>query len=510
MVTVAKAMLLAALAAGALGAQWKKDLCKVAGSVTNGIANQPVRKAKVSLQPDDPAKTLYTVVSDAGGKFHFDDIEPGRYAVLADKEGFVRSDGPETTLDLRAGKDLTDVALKLMPESAIAGRVLDDEGSPVSGATVTALRNIYIRGHRQLVPVMNGMPIRTNDVGEYRLSGLRAGHYVVRADARKAGDIQTDAPQIEVAAGAEVRGIDLRLKKIPVQTMSGTVIDAAGKPVTDGVLMLYPLDEGVMSILPAGTFTIQGDAGAFEMSGIASGSYNVMAMSNREPGNLILVSKLDVTGQPARDLVLRLGSGLDLPVNVKMLAGGDPSGLRVALQPDDSLLASMNSAQIGRDGGGVLKRVNPEQYKIMIAGLRQGQYLQTARVGSIDVLANGLDLRNGVAGTLELTIGSPAAKLSGSVKNDRNEPAKGATVTVIAKDPGWRIDMTHTATTDQNGHFEVNGLVPAEYRIYAWAVIEEGAAEDQEFRKPYEGFRADVDLRGNSQAVSIELKLIPK
>jgi hypothetical protein len=166
--------------------------------------------------------------------------------------------------------------------------------------------------------------------------------------------------------------------------------------------------------------------------------------------------------------------------------------------------------QIGKDGTGVLKHVSPDKYKIVVAGIPGDNYLIAALMGSTDVLANGLDLRNGVAGSLELTIGSPAARLSGTVKNDKDELAKGVTVTVIAKDPKSRTDMTHSATTDQNGHFEFRGLVPAEYHVYAWGDIEPGAAEDEEFRKPFEKFRADVDLTRGSLGSPLDLKLIPK
>jgi hypothetical protein len=131
-------------------------------------------------------------------------------------------------------------------------------------------------------------------------------------------------------------------------------------------------------------------------------------------------------------------------------------------------------------------------------------------MGSIDVLENGLDLRNGVAGPLELTIGGPAAKLSGTVKNEKDELVPGATVTIVAKDRKARTDMAHTATTDQFGHFEVAGLVPAEYRIYAWEDIEAGAGEDEDFRKPFEGLRADVDLSQGTPAQPLKLTLITK
>ncbi len=310
------------------------------------------------------------------------------------------------------------------------------------------------------------------------------------------------ASQVEVGPGAEVRGIDLRLKKILAQTVTGTLLDSAGKPLTGGIMMLYRRDPGVMSILPAGTFMVQSEKGAFAMRGIAPGAYNVVAMSQKEPGKLISVGKLDVADQPVRDLVLRVGAGADLPIKVTMPAGGDPSSLRIVLQVDDNFLASMNNAAIGKDGTGVMKAVSPDRYKIMVAGIPPDQYLQSARIGSSDILDSGLDLRDGVAGALELTVGSPSASLSGTVKNEKGEPAKGATVIVIAKDPKWRTDMTHSETTDQNGRFEIKGLVPAEYRVYAWAHIEEGAAEDEEFRKPYEKFRTEVDLTRTQQQPS--------
>jgi len=167
--------------------------------------------------------------------------------------------------------------------------------------------------------------------------------------------------------------------------------------------------------------------------------------------------------------------------------------------------------QLGKDASGVMKRVSPDKYKIMVGGIPPDDYLLAARMGRTDVLENGFDLRNGVAGPLELTIGGPAATLSGTLKNDNGELVPGAIVTVVAKDPKQRTDMSHSATTDQNGRFLIAGIVPAEYRVYGWEDIEAGAGEDEEFRKPFEKFRAEVDLSNVSQpAAPVELKLITK
>ena len=364
--------------------------------------------------------------------------------------------------------------------------------------------------------------------------GLTPGRYYVHSAARKMMDFQMgtekpadngpqealmpvffpgvpDAPSaspVEVGPGAEVRGIDIRLKKTRAQNISGKALDAVGNPLKGGILMLYPGDLGVMSMTPSGTAMVKGDKGEFEIRGVTPGSYIVMAMSGSDPGKLNLVARFEVTDQPVRDLAVRIAAGADLPVSVKMNAG-EPSNIHVMLQADDNILASMNNVQIGKDGTGVIKKVSPDKYKIEVAGIPPDSYLLRALMGSSDVLEGGLDLRNGVPGPLELTIAGPAARLSGTVKNEKGELVKGATVAVIAKDAKWRTDMNHTGSTDQNGSFEFAGLVPAEYRVYSWTGIEQGAAEDEEFRKPYESFRAEVDLTRDLKAAPLDLKLIP-
>jgi hypothetical protein len=192
-----KAFMLAVLAASLLIGQKKPDPCKVSGRLTNAVTNEPVRKAKVSLHPDDPSKTVYTVESDAEGRFHLENIEAGRYTLEGEKAGFVagwygetHSDGAGTTIDLKPGKDTSELAVKLTPQGVIAGRVLDDEGEPVSGVMVMALHYMYVGGHKQMVPVPGAMQIQTNDLGEYRVASLPPGRYYVQSSAQRMADFQ--------------------------------------------------------------------------------------------------------------------------------------------------------------------------------------------------------------------------------------------------------------------------------------------------------------------------------
>jgi hypothetical protein len=55
---------------------------------------------------------------------------------------------------------------------------LDEDGEPVQGAQVTALRSTFGNGQRELA---HAGEARTNDLGEYRIYGLAPGQYIVEA-----------------------------------------------------------------------------------------------------------------------------------------------------------------------------------------------------------------------------------------------------------------------------------------------------------------------------------------
>ena len=73
---------------------------------------------------------------------------------------------------------VTNLEIKLWRAAVITGRVLDPEGEPVPGAEVRAY-GIYSR-HGKPVTRERGRT-RTDDRGKYRIFGLPARRYIVRA-----------------------------------------------------------------------------------------------------------------------------------------------------------------------------------------------------------------------------------------------------------------------------------------------------------------------------------------
>src|SRR5262249_15678552 len=72
---------------------------------------------------------------------------------------------------------------RLAPLGAIAGHIFDEYGDPLQGAGIQVMRLSFAGGRRQLIPVMGA---GSNDRGEYRAFGLRAGRYFLLATLRGA------------------------------------------------------------------------------------------------------------------------------------------------------------------------------------------------------------------------------------------------------------------------------------------------------------------------------------
>src|SRR4030095_7246672 len=95
------------------------------------------------------------------------------------------------TYTVAAGQALDDISIVLQKGAVISGKVLDQKGEPVTDARVMALRRITPPGAStappRLIPAPMQGPQQTNDIGEYRVSGLPPGEYFLAASPRNMG-----------------------------------------------------------------------------------------------------------------------------------------------------------------------------------------------------------------------------------------------------------------------------------------------------------------------------------
>jgi len=61
--------------------------------------------------------------------------------------------------------------------------------------------------------------------------------------------------------------------------------------------------------------------------------------------------------------------------------------------------------------------------------------------------------------------------------------------------------------TNDQGKFELSGTAPAEYKVFAWEDVDQGAQRSEEFRKPFASKGTAVKLDPGGR-VTVELQAI--
>lgn len=105
-------------------------------------------------------------------------MEVSRTGFVTQEFGQKTPNDPGALLTLSAGEEVRDRLFRLIPSAVIAGKIMDEDGQPLPRVMVSAMRDVYTEGKRKLSPEAYAS---TNDLGEYRLFGLRPGHYFVSA-----------------------------------------------------------------------------------------------------------------------------------------------------------------------------------------------------------------------------------------------------------------------------------------------------------------------------------------
>ncbi len=530
--------------------------CILQGKVINTVTGEPVKKARLILrrysapQPSTsqtPAAS-YTTTSDEDGSFAMKNLPPGDYRLSAQRNGFVdaqygakRISGNGATLTLDKGQRLAGIEFKVTPHSVIAGRVQDETGEPVARATVSAIqyRYQYIQGRKQASSIGSAT---TNDLGEYRIFGLRPGRYLLVA--RDAATLSGGTPpedrsaepgsgedyvptfypgtanaqsavQVEAAAGAQVLGANLTLAKARMVRVRGRLVNQTDAPDGRRSIVLLPREPmGYPNILSPS----MGADGQFEFAKLVPGSYSLFATVTpaQQPLSLYSLSytthlNLEVGATDIENLVLTVRPGADVSgsVSVDGTSKLKLAGIRVNLRPAEPVgltVGQFPNAVVGEDGSFALRNAGGEPQVVIVSGLPAGAYVKSIRMGDEDALEDPLDLKGGAAGKLKIVLGENAGEVAGAVVDDGQKPVAGATVVLIpdSEKRRRRQEFYRTAVSDKSGRYSISGVDPGSYRIYAWDDVETGAWMDAEFLEPFkskgkelqvkEGRRENLDL----------------
>jgi hypothetical protein len=131
------------------------------------------------------------------------------------------------------------------------------------------------------------------------------------------------------------------------------------------------------------------------------------------------------------------------------------------------------------------------------------------RLGTADVLEGGLHLSGQPRDGLEIVIGANGGGVGGTVVNGVRDPVPN-TIVVAVPDANdrHRTDRYKRVSSDASGRFQIRGLAPGGYTLFAWEDIDEGAWQDPDFLRPYESRGTSVQVRDGSDE-SVQLTVIP-
>ena len=541
--------------------------CRVAGQVVHSVAGTPLRKVQLRLKrfsaggmlggvvTDAPSVSNYATVSDAEGKFSFDGVEPGAYWLSAERAGYLdQSYGARepflkgSPLKLTAGQRRDDVVMKLTPQSFLYGKVADEDGDLITGAQVQVYKSSWARGKRQF---QVAGAANSQDDGSFVVGNLPPGRYYLsatpmrREDGPQAADsklLETytttyypsvpdagGAAPVDVAAGAELRGLEIRMRLAHVYRIRGKAVNTSnGGPAAQVNLSLTARDAIGESNTVVNVMTEKD--GAFEFHDVAPGDYLISSVSSGVGmlmGRSIVMSlsggteKIEVTApsfsligrasvhvadQDIDNLAVPLSEGAVLTGTIRMVDNDPakpspwPSLMLTPLNgPSDDPVAS----EVGADGAFRIEHIIPDRYAIEMAGMPAGVYVKSVKLDGHSVAGDNLDLTAG-GGVLEIALSEGGAAIAGVVHRADGEPAAGATIQVCQGD-----DSVKYAGADENGAYTVDGLAPGDYRVLAWEEVEPGLSQDSSFRARFDAQSATVKLAEHGRSTA-DLKVISR
>ncbi|MEO7134724.1 MAG: carboxypeptidase-like regulatory domain-containing protein [Vicinamibacterales bacterium] len=534
-----------------------KGTAVLRGQVMASGTGTPVRRAQVRAMSMEGRGGGVTS-TDNEGRYEIKELTAGRYTVTTMKGGYAnasygqkRPGEPGTPIDLGDGQTAEKVNFVLSRGSVIAGRLIDDGGEPVSGATVSAMRFAFVSGSRRLVPGGGeGGQDRTDDQGNFRLFGLPPGEYYVSASNHSNNMMMpgmnnteadgfattyypgtaniSEAARITVKASQEMTGANFAMLVARMARIKGRVLNSRGEPMTGGMLMLTAADPMIgMNFGMNMTNAMVGGDGTFQFANIAPGRYNLNVRPNGMPGgnSEFAMMPLTIGNDDIDNLLLTTSLGA-----VARGVIGTDDGAVPSFRPENiQIFPQTVDPSLNIMGGGPAKVSEDFTFEInnlfdrrllraSVGNMAQssGWYLKAVLFDGEDVTDRGIEFAPGRAyDGIQIVFTAKITDLSGLVMDDRNKPILDATVVIFPADrEKWTYLSRYLRTLrpDTNGRYNVKAMPPLDdYLIIAVQNLEPGQFSDPDFLTRAKEEAKSFSLNeGETKAVDIKLsKLVP-
>ena len=294
-----------------------------------------------------------------------------------------------------------------------------------------------------------------------------------------------------------------------------------------GTVQLTPLDVELRPALNATgnrfTGTVDGVSGQFVIRNVLPGLYDLATFIS----NMDAAATVDVRNRDVENVALSLSPGFPLPTRVTMEGAAPgtplPNGMTMVIGSSPPTQGTSPNQPVDPKGTFSISNVGTDDTRVYVVPILttpvvaapnipdqlQSVYVKSAKLGGVDVLNTGFHFAGEPDKVLEIVLAKNAGSLAGRVEDDRKQTVPGVFVTLIPDIPTarlYRTDMYKTTSTDADGRFEIKGLPPGDYKVFALEGFEKDAWLDPDFFKPYENRGTTVKV-GEGKVFMMETPL---
>ena len=330
---------------------------RIQGTLTRADG-QPARGAQVNIMPQENNDVFFDSgmgmrpTVDPQGRFTFPAVRPGRYIVVARAPSQPPpAPGPPApgtpmarpTLDLWGvtevtveGRDIEGLSVSLQPGLNVSGRIAYEAstltppaslaGTRIMMASASMLLGVGTTGTASAAQTSSMFQGPTAADGTFTFAGVMPGTYMIMAPPVGTGWMvkSMSAAGREVPGGFEVKaGEDLTDIVVTftdkTSEISGTLLDAAGRPAPEYFVFVFPAEKGAWTPYSQRLRSPMRPAsdGKFRISPLPAGEYYMAALTEFESENLYDASFLEQVAAASFKITLAEGEKKIQDIRIK-------------------------------------------------------------------------------------------------------------------------------------------------------------------------------------------------
>ena len=420
---------------------------RVSGLVIDKASGRPVPHARVNLEVEfDDEGSARETESDAEGRFHIDDAGPGRYRLIARREGLVGLGGTVSLVPLQvvSGREV-----RLEPGVELSGLIVDGQGRGVVGARIRLWANNLVSAWP---------PEGTSQAdGSFRLVGVVPGSYRLSVTAERTSHAGLERPLLIGPGGLTA----LRLVVTAVPAITGLVRGIDGTPVP-GVLVRLDRNDRNGIDMPQ---VMTGADGRFRLSGTPADQGTVVAWDPRQGVASAAVPASSLSPSP---LVLQLQTGASVVGYIRYRDGTPVPGASVAVTRQRGIVL-YDSASTGEDGHFQITSLLPGTYAVR-ARRRGSAWNEWTSDESADLRL--VTVAAGERKDVQLVVERGGKQIAGVIRLADGTPVVGATVVANAG-PNARTwypaqsGAEHRTLSGDDGRFALTDVEDERFTLWA-------------------------------------------